>query len=104
MKKMLIGSVIMVLVMVAGVAMAGKSSVEMGEKLFNDPTLGGSTNDTTCSSCHPDGKGLEKAGDNNKLAEVINRCITGPLKGSKIDGRTVAMRSLKMYILSLGGE
>ena len=30
-------------------ALAGKSSVELGEKLFKDPTLGGSTNEKSCN-------------------------------------------------------
>lgn len=81
---------------------AGKSSVEFGKKLFNDSALGGSTNETTCNSCHKDGEGLKKAGGNPKLAKMVNRCLTGQLKGEKIDGRTVEMRSLKMYIESLG--
>jgi cytochrome c2 len=89
--------------LLAGPTLAGKSSVEYGKELFNDPHLGGSTNAESCNSCHPGGKGLEKAGSNPKLADVINRCITGPLKGEKIDGRSVEMRSLKMYIESLGG-
>ncbi|MEN8135255.1 MAG: cytochrome c peroxidase [Thermodesulfobacteriota bacterium] len=89
------------ILLAGGQAMAGKSSVELGKKLFNDPTLGGSTNDKSCNSCHADGEGLEKAGDNKKLVKVINQCITGPLKGKKIDGRTADMRSLKMYIKSL---
>jgi cytochrome c553 len=90
--------------LLAGPALAGKSSVEYGKKLFNDPQLGGSTTAESCNDCHLDGKGLEKAGSNPKLSAVINRCITGPLKGEKIDGRSVEMRSLKMYIESLGGE
>jgi cytochrome c peroxidase len=89
------------ILLTGGQAMAGKTSVELGKKLFNDPTLGGSTNDKSCNSCHADGKGLEKAGDNKKLVKVINQCITGPLKGKKIDGRTADMRSLKLYIKSL---
>jgi cytochrome c peroxidase len=89
------------ILLAGGQAMAGKTSVELGKKLFNDPTLGGSTNDKSCNSCHADGKGLEKAGDNKKLVKVINQCITGPLKGKKIDGRTADMRSLKLYIKSL---
>jgi len=82
-------------------AVAGKSSAELGRKLFNDPALGGSTNDTSCNSCHPDGKKLAKAGKRKDLAAMINRCIVGPLKGERIDGRSVAMRSLKLYIRSL---
>jgi len=82
-------------------ALAGKSSLELGEKLFKDPTLGGSTNDKSCDSCHAGGKKLEKAAGEKNLTGVINRCITGPLGGHKIDGRSAEMRSLKMYIESL---
>lgn len=88
--------------MAAGICQAGKSSVEYGQKLFNDPSLGGSANDKSCASCHPGGEGLENAGGNKKLAKMINRCITGPLKGSKIDGRSAEIRSLKLFIQSLG--
>ena len=103
MKKMyIIGSFICASLLVTSLVMAqAQSSAEHGKKLFNDPTLGGSTNETSCNTCHDNGKGLEKAGDNPKLVKMINKCITGPLKGEKIDGRTVEMRSLKMYIESL---
>ena len=106
MKKMsIIVCFSMTVIFAAGFSIAAeKSSVEYGKKLFNDPTLGGSTNDKTCNSCHNNGKGLEKAGTNPKLSKVINNCITKPLKGNKIDGRSVQMRSLKMYIQSLGQE
>ncbi|MEW6220370.1 MAG: cytochrome C [Thermodesulfobacteriota bacterium] len=78
-----------------------KSSVDYGQRLFNDPTLGGSKNDKSCNSCHAGGKGLEKAGAHPKLVETINKCLVGPMEGQKIDGRSVEMRSLKMYIQSL---
>ncbi len=90
-------------ILLAGPALAGKSSSELGKQLFNDPALAGSANDQSCNSCHADGKGLAKAGTNPKLTKMINKCITGPLAGHKIDGRSVEMRSLKMYIESLGG-
>jgi cytochrome c553 len=83
-------------------ALAGKSSVDYGKQLFNGASLGGSKNSSSCNTCHADGKGLEKSGSNPKLVKVINQCITGPLEGEKIDGRTAEMRSLKMYIQSLG--
>lgn len=82
-------------------AVAGKSSVEYGKELFNNPALAGSANDKSCNSCHADGSGLEKAEAKKNLSRTINRCITGPLGGKKIDGRSVEMRSLKMYIESL---
>ena len=87
-----------------GQALAGKSSVEHGKELFNDPALGGSMTDKSCNSCHPGGEGLEKAGTKKNLTKIINQCITGSLKGEKIDGRSVEMRSLKMYIESLSAE
>lgn len=95
---------VMSLLMTAGLAMAAKSSVEYGKQLFNDQNLAGSTNEKSCNSCHANGKGLEGAGENEKLSSAINKCITGPLGGKKIDGRSAEMRSLKMYILSFGGE
>lgn len=88
--------------MAAGICQAGKTSVEYGQKLFKDPSLGGSANEKSCASCHPGGEGLETAGENKKLVKMINRCITGPLKGEKIDGRSAEMRSLKLFIQSLG--
>lgn len=87
-----------------GVAMAKKSSAEFGETLFNDQSLAGSTNDSSCNSCHEKGKGLEKAAENPDLNKAINRCVIDPLGGEKIDGRSAQMRSLKMYILSLHPE
>ena len=80
---------------------AGKSSVKAGEKLFNDPALSGSKNDKSCASCHPGGEGMEKAGKRKDLVKMVNKCVVGALKGEKIDGRSVTMRSLKMYLESL---
>ena len=63
--------------------------------------LGGSANESSCSSCHAGGKGLENVAAVKKLSRAINKCIVEKMEGEKIDGRTVAMRSLKMYIKSL---
>jgi cytochrome c553 len=82
-------------------AWAESPSVEAGEKLFNDPTLGASKNATSCGTCHPRGKGMEKAAANPQIAAMINRCIQGPLKGEKINEKTEIMESLKMYLKSL---
>lgn len=87
-----------------GQAIAGKTSVEMGRKLFNDTTLGGSTNDKSCNSCHPAGEGLERAADNKKIVKIVNQCITGPMAGNKIDGRSAEMRSLKMHFKTLAAQ
>ena len=80
---------------------ASKSSVESGMAMFNDPKLGESTNDSSCNSCHAEGKGLENAGEAKKLSKLINNCVVGQMAGNKLDGRLAAMRSLKMYIKSL---
>lgn len=79
-------------------------SAAIGEKLFGDTTLGGPKNTRSCSTCHPGGKGLEDAGSNPDLASIINRCITGPLAGNRIDEDSTEMQSLILYIRSLGGK
>ena len=102
MKKMKIVPLVMaILLLCFSSAWAEKPSIELGEKLFNNPRLGASMNDTSCASCHPGGKGMEKAGANPRLAKMINMCIRGPLKGEPLNEETVAMQSLKMYLKSL---
>lgn len=84
---------------------AGKEpSASEGGKLFNDPRLAGSVNASSCATCHPGGKGLEKAFENPKLVSVINACITGPLDGQPLEVSSVEMLSLKLYVESFGGE
>ena len=84
-----------------GVFAAGKSSVEKGKELFNDPKLSKSTNESSCNSCHAEGKDLENAGANKKFTKLVNNCLVDRMEGEKLDGRSVTMRSLKMYIKSL---
>ena len=79
-------------------------SASEGEKLFNDPQLAGSANASSCASCHPGGKGLEKVFENPKLVSVINTCITGPLEGQALEENSAEMQSLKVYVESFGGE
>jgi cytochrome c peroxidase len=52
-------------------------NVEKGKALFNDAKLGGGTSGVSCNSCHPDGKGLEKAADrkDKDLEKQVNLCI-----------------------------
>lgn len=85
----------------AAYAISSDASVEKGKMLFNDQGLGGSTNSRSCGGCHPDGKGLAGAGDNENLASMINTCIQKPLKGQALDANSVEMESLKLYIKSL---
>jgi len=74
-------------------------NVQRGKELFSDPTLGGSTNDKSCNTCHPDGKGLEKAGGN--IENVINACIQRALGGKPLDSDSQEMKDLSAYIVSL---
>ncbi len=81
-------------------AASQEATVEKGKTLFNDPKLG--TNGKSCNTCHPNGKGLEKAGVKSDLESTINGCITIPLKGKALDPKSVEMQSLVLYIKSLG--
>ena len=83
-------------------AVQSEASLDRGKALFNNPTLG--TNGKTCSTCHPDGKGLEHAVANKDLADMINGCITQPLGGRALDVNSTDMRSLLLYIKSFGGK
>ena len=53
-------TIIAVITLSAALALAAGDATK-GKKLFNDPTLGGSTNERTCNSCHTGGKGIEQA-------------------------------------------
>lgn len=85
----------------AGLSMGSDETVAKGKELFNDPGLGGSTNQKSCGSCHQDGDGLQKAGDKENLAGMINTCIQGPLKGQALDADSTEMKALQLYIKSL---
>lgn len=78
--------------------------VEKGRVLFNDPKFGGGTIGMSCNSCHPDGNGLEKAGDRKDLKKFVNACIMNALKGKGIDTKSVEMADIIAYIKSLKGK
>ncbi len=92
-------------------AVMATEGVERGKEVFNDPKLG--TSGKSCASCHPDGKGMAAAVAKSKwtlsgkeftsLDDVINACVTGPLKGTALAKDSAEMRFLKMYMESLGG-
>ncbi len=83
---------------------------ERGKAYFNDPHFAGGT--TACSSCHPDGKGLENAagkktlmtpaGAAGTLEEAINICIVNANKGRALDLKSREMQDMVAYIKSLG--
>jgi cytochrome c peroxidase len=102
MKKQIWLAAVPAIFLAAGIAYAaGKSSAEVGKEMFNDPKLNGSANESSCNSCHAGGKGLENAAGNKKFSRLVNNCLVGKMEGEKLDGRTVSMRSLKMYIQTL---
>ena len=78
--------------------------LEKGKALFNDPKFGGGTAGVSCNSCHPDGKGLEKAADKKDLEKFVNGCIKNALKGKGIDTKSTEMADMVTYIKSLKGK
>ena len=102
-KQSIFAAIVVTLFLAVGASAYGaaKTSIDLGMEMFNDPKLSNSTNDSSCNSCHAGGKGLENIKEKKKLSKLVNKCLVGQMSGEKIDGRTVAMRSLKMYIKSL---
>lgn len=109
--------VVLVLLIVAlslsvALAMKDQPSLENGKALFNDPRLG--TNGQTCNACHPNGDNLKQAGTKKEwraggkthttLESAINTCIEMAIKGKKVEKNSATMKSLVMYINSLGGS
>jgi len=79
-------------------------NVEKGKALFNDPKLGGGTAGVSCNSCHPDGKGLEKAAESKDLEKQVNLCIKNALKGKGIDPKSAEMADMIAYLKTLRGK
>ena len=104
-------TIIAVIALGAALAFAAGSAAD-GKKLFNDPALGGSSNGLSCNSCHTGGKGIEQARTKEyttfmrqgagSLEEVVNICITNPLKGKALPTGSEEMQDIVAYIRSLG--
>ena len=87
-------------------------NAERGKALFNDPKAFGGQK--ACTSCHPNGKGLEKAGAKKEwmtpagktktLEEAINLCIVNANKGKALDVKSEQMADVVAYIKSLGAK
>ena len=87
-------------------------NIEKGKALFNDPKAFGGAAKKSCSSCHPNGQGLEKAGAMKEwknpagtwmsLEDASNVCIVMANKGKAIDPKSEDMKNLVAYIKSLG--
>ena len=82
----------------------GAADAEKGRALFNDPKFGGGTAGMSCNSCHPDGKGVEKAADRKDLEKMVNTCIKNALKGKGIDPKSAEMADVVAYLKSLKGK
>lgn len=97
------------LVLVFSAAFAA-SDVERGKKLFNDATAFGGRK--ACSACHPNGRGLERAGSKKRfgimggtqdsLEEAVNLCIVNASRGKAIAEDSEEMKNIVAYIKSLG--
>jgi cytochrome c len=76
-------------------------SVAMGKKLFNSSKLG--TSGKSCATCHDDVRKLKGAAaeDADELAENINQCIAGPLRGKKLAPDSTEMKAMLLYLKSL---
>lgn len=85
-------------------AAADGPSVGRGKELFESAGLG--TSGKSCVGCHPGGKGVERAlvRDDEELGEIVNQCITKPLRGKALDPASTEMKSLIMYIRSFAGR
>ena len=96
---------------VASYALA-QSPEERGRAHFTNPTFAGGQK--ACNTCHPNGRGLEKAGtktkftimgeSQNSLEEAINACITHAIQGTAIPVDSKEMKEMVSYIKSLGGN
>ena len=73
MKQMVL--ILSVLAMTSLAMTVNGASPAKGKELFTSKQLG--TSGKSCSSCHPDGKGLAKAAeyDEVELGAIINQCI-----------------------------
>jgi len=89
--------VLILLLLMPFVASAGEKPVS-GENLFQNTSLG--TTGKSCSSCHPQGKGLEQIGDYDDaiLQEFVNFCIRDAMKGKMLPEGSEELRSLALYL------
>jgi len=84
---------------------------DRGKAMFNDPKFSGGTSGKSCSTCHPDGKGLEgvvgkkewktPGGDFKSLEEAVNICITMALKGKALDVKSDQMKDFVSYLKTI---
>jgi cytochrome c peroxidase len=103
MKTLKIMALISIAMLFASAVLATHHTPEdRGKTLFNDPKLGG-TEGKSCSSCHPDGKGLEKVSSKaeGQTKEAINSCMSNAHKDKTLDVNSEQMKDLLSYIKTL---
>lgn len=83
----------------------------MSEKLWASAALGTSGN--SCATCHPNGAGLKKepfpkyikmADDILTMDQMINFCMTNPMKGKPLAWNSQEMTALAAYITANSKE
>lgn len=74
------------------------SPLDVGRALFESKAL--STNGRSCSTCHPDGKGLEHLGDFSEpeLKDIITACIRDALHGPQLADNSEELQALMKYV------
>ena len=102
-------AVVIGLALVLSTSAFAAGDAKKGKMLFDDAKFAGGS--ASCSSCHPDGKGLEKAkgkkmwtnpgGTWLALEDANNVCIILANKGKAIDPKSADMKDLVAYIKSL---
>jgi len=79
------------------------SSGKSGKELFKSSALG--TNGKSCESCHPNGDMLSGVGKKHEKPQELenraNQCISGGLKGKKLDAESSDMKALAEYLRTL---
>ena len=85
---------------------------ERGLAHFNNPVF--AEGGKSCSTCHPNGRGLKNAGAKTEffimgskqtsLEEAVNVCIFNANKGKPIDVNSTEMQEIVSYIKSLGSQ
>jgi cytochrome c len=101
MKGMKLGFLALALSVTAFSLTYAAGDVAKGKAMFNDTYLARGTTGKSCNSCHPNGKGLEKAAGMKDLEATVNRCIAGALKGNPLDATSADMADMVAYIKSL---
>jgi cytochrome c len=86
-----------------------EDSIARGEALFKDRRAFGGNR--PCDSCHPDGRGLERAATKKRfwimgnkaesLEEAVNLCIENANRGNPIGVNSEQMEDMVNYIKSL---